>query len=65
MPKERRPTEVSILQVATDALGMLTTHVDHRISTEIGTCLVTFGFEMHQRRVDGRRPRMYRTPEDL
>ncbi|RKI14259.1 DNA primase [Corallococcus sp. AB030] len=65
MPKGKRPAEVSILQVATEALGMPTAHVDHRISTEIGTCLVTLGFEKHQRRVDGRRPRMYQTPDDL
>ncbi|TSC19843.1 VapE domain-containing protein [Corallococcus sp. Z5C101001] len=65
-PKERRPAEVSILQVATDALGMPVAQVDHRASTEVGTCLVALGFTKHQRRsADGRRPRMYRTPEDL
>lgn len=66
MPPEKRPTDVTILQVGVDAFALAPAQVDTRISREISAALKALRFARGQRRKgDGTRPLVYYLPEEL
>ncbi|ADO68713.1 virulence-associated E family protein [Stigmatella aurantiaca] len=66
MPPEKRPADVTILQVGVDALMLHPAQVDTRISREISAALKALRFTRGQRRKDdGTRPLVYYLPDEL
>ncbi|ADO73923.1 virulence-associated E family protein [Stigmatella aurantiaca] len=66
MPPEKRPIDVTILQVGVDAFALAPAQVDTRISREISAALKALRFARGQRRKDdGTRPLVYYLPEEL
>jgi hypothetical protein len=66
MPPEKRPIDVTILQVGVDAFTLAPAQVDTRISREISAALKALRFARGQRRMDdGTRPLVYYLPEEL
>jgi predicted P-loop ATPase len=66
MPADKRPTDVTILQVGVDAFALHPAQVDPRISREISAALKALRFTRGQRRMDdGTRPLVYYLPDEL
>ncbi|MCP3065735.1 virulence-associated E family protein [Myxococcus sp. K38C18041901] len=66
MPSEKRPADVTILQVGVDAFSLAPAQVDQRISREIASALKALRFVRGQRRMDdGSRPLVYALPDEL
>nr|BDT33753.1 virulence-associated E family protein [Myxococcus sp. MH1] len=66
MPADRRPNDVTLLQVGVEAFALHPAQVDMRFSREIGAALKSLGFTRGQRRMgDGKRPLVYYLPDEL
>jgi|SRR5215217_418479 len=66
MPADRRPSDVTLLQVGVDAFALRPAQVDLKFSREIGAALKALHFTRGQRRMgDGTRPLVYYLPDEL
>jgi len=66
MPADKRPADVTILQVGVEAFALHPAQVDPRISREISAALKALRFTRGQRRMgDGSRPLVYYVPDEL
>lgn len=66
MPADKRPTDVTLLQVGVEAFSLHPAQVDPRLSREIGAALKALHFTRGQRRKDdGTRPLVYYVPDEL
>ncbi|CAM4495964.1 virulence-associated E family protein [Corallococcus exiguus] len=66
MPVDKRPADVTILQVGVEAFAFNSAQVDPRISREIASALKAMRFVRGQRRMDdGSRPLDYYLPDEL
>lgn len=66
MPADKRPGDVTILQVGVEAFALHPAQVDPRISREISAALKALRFTRGQRRKDdGTRPLVYYLPDEL
>ncbi|WP_237081182.1 virulence-associated E family protein [Myxococcus xanthus] len=66
MPADKRPTDVTLLQVGVEAFALHPAQVDLRISREISAALKALHFTRGQRRKDdGTRPLVYYVPDEL
>lgn len=66
MPADKRPADVTILQVGVEAFALHPAQVDQRISREIAAALKALRFVRGQRRRDdGSRPLVYALPDEL
>ncbi|MBJ6766204.1 DNA primase [Myxococcaceae bacterium JPH2] len=66
MPADKRPSDVTILQVGVEAFTLHPAQVDPRLSREIGAALKALHFTRGQRRMgDGPRPLIYYLPDEL
>ncbi|QDE87092.1 DNA primase [Myxococcus xanthus] len=66
MPADKRPTDVTLLQVGVEAFALHPAQVDLRLSREISAALKALHFTRGQRRKDdGTRPLVYYVPDEL
>ncbi len=61
----RRPEIVTTMQIASDALNMLTAQVTRAVQQEIGNALRSLGFKRGKKRVNGIPTNVYHVPETL